>query len=162
MDQTRPGIVEHCRGRKSTVRVATEADIPAMNLVRLAVRENRLSDPDRLTPDDYAAAIGPLGRGWVAESGGQLAGFAVGYYSGNIWALFVHPQHEGRGCGKVLHDTMVSWLWQQGLRQLWLTTDPGTRAEAFYRSRGWRPCGTLPAHELRLELDLATTQWVPS
>ena len=140
--------------------MATEADIPAMHLVRMSVRENRLSDPDRLKPADYAAAIGPLGRGWVAESGGRVAGFAVGLSSGNIWALFVHPEQEGRGYGKVLHDTMVSWLRQQGLRQLWLTTDPGTRAEAFYRSRGWRPAGTLTA-ELRLELDLATTSASP-
>jgi GNAT superfamily N-acetyltransferase len=135
------------------VRLATEADIPAMHAVRTAVRENELSDPGRITPDDYAEALGRSGRGWVAEVGGRVVGFAVGFRSGNIWALFVHPEHEGHGLGRALHAAMVSWLWQQGLRQLWLTTEAGTRAEAFYRSLGWRPCGMVGGGELRLELD---------
>jgi GNAT superfamily N-acetyltransferase len=135
------------------VRLATTADIPAMHRVRTAVSENRLGDPSRITPSDYAAAISELGCGWVAEVSGALVGFAVGYRSGNIWALFVHPDHEGCGHGKALHCAMVSWLWAQGLRKLWLTTDPGTRAEAFYRSQGWRSCGRVSGGELRLELD---------
>jgi GNAT superfamily N-acetyltransferase len=135
------------------VRLATTADIPAMHRVRTAVRENRLRDPSRITHSDYAAAITELGCGWVAEASGAVVRFAVGCRSGNIWALFVHPDHEGCGHGKALHSAMVSWLWAQGLRQLWLTTDPGTRAEAFYRWQGWRSCGTVSGGELRLELD---------
>jgi GNAT superfamily N-acetyltransferase len=136
------------------IRPATEADIPAMQRVRIAVHENRLSDPSRVAPADYAAALGPLGRGWVTEIGSTVVGFAIGYRTGNIWALFVRPEHEGRGYGKALHDVMVSWLSQQGLRQLWLTTESGTRAEAFYRRVGWRPCGVVSNGEIRLELDL--------
>jgi GNAT superfamily N-acetyltransferase len=135
------------------VRSATEADIPAMQAVRAAVRENALSDPTRITSSDYVAAITTLGYGWVVEADGAILGFAVGYKSGNIWALFVHPDHEDRGYGKALHVEMVSRLWQEGLSRLWLTTDPGTRAETFYRSQGWRPCGIVPGGELRLELD---------
>lgn len=141
------------RGHHVSIRLATEADIPAMHRVRLAVVENRLSDPARLTPADYLPAITELGLGWVAESSGAVAGFAVGYRSGNIWALFVHPDHEGCGHGKALHSVMVSWLWAQGLRRLWLTTEPGTRAEAFYRSLGWRSCGIVSSGEIRFELD---------
>lgn len=136
-----------------TVRLATEADIPAMHAVRTAVRENRLSDPGGVTSADYAAALSTLGCGWVAEAGGDIVGFAVGYTSGNIWALFVHPEHEGRGHGKALHAAMVSWLWDQGLRRLWLTTSAGTRAEAFYRSLGWKACDMAADGEIRLELD---------
>lgn len=124
-----------------------------MHAVRVAVRENRLADPGRITPADYVAAIGPSGRGWVAEAAGVVVGFAVGYTSGEVWALFVHPEHEGRGHGRALHAAMVSWLRRQGLRRLWLTTDSGTRAEGFYRSLGWRACGGAPGGELRLELD---------
>jgi GNAT superfamily N-acetyltransferase len=124
-----------------------------MHAVRIAVRENRLSDPGRITHADYLAAISELGRGWVAEAEGAVVGFAVGYRSGRIWALFVHPGHEGKGHGKALHAAMVSWLWEQGLGQLCLTTDPGTRAEAFYCSLGWRPCGIVAGRELQLELD---------
>jgi uncharacterized membrane protein len=59
----------------------------------------------------------------------EVVAFAVANAtSGNIWALFVHPDHERRGYGRLLHDTMVSWLWATGLERLLLTTEPGTRA----------------------------------
>ena len=136
-----------------TPRQATEADIPAMQRVRLAVRENALSDPTRITEADYLAALEQRGRTWVVEADGEIAGFATGYRDGSLWALFVHPDHEGRGYGQALHSTMVQWLWSLGHTRLWLTTDPGTRAERFYLSRGWRPCGIVPGGEMRLELD---------
>lgn len=135
-----------------TLRQATRADIPGLQRVRLAVRENALSDPNRITEADYIAALEDLGRTWVIETDGELAAFATGYKVGNIWALFVHPDHEGRGYGKALLSTMVSWLWSLGLTRLWLTTGPGTRAEGFYISRGWQPCGIDPGGDLRLEL----------
>lgn len=141
-----------------TIRVATPADIPAMHRVRLAVTENRLSTPDRVTPEDYVPAISDLGRGWVAVSGEEVVGFAVGFRSGNIWALFVDPAHEGHGHGKALHSAMVDWLWAQGLSRLWLTTGVGTRAEAFYGRLGWQACG-MEGSELRFEL-CRTTQGV--
>ena len=130
-----------------TIRLATQADIPAMHRVRLAVTENRLSDPSRVTLADYAPAISELGSGWVAEASGHRLSIW------QHWALFVDPDHEGRGHGKALHSAMVSWLWAQGLRHLWLTTGLGTRAEAFYRALGWRPSGIVSSGELRLELD---------
>lgn len=132
-----------------------------MHQVRLAVTENRLSDPTRVTHASYVPAITESGCGWVAEVSGTIVGFAVGARSGNIWALFVHPDHEARGHGKALHSAMVSWLQAQGLRQLWLTTDPGTRAEAFYRALGWRSCGIVPGGELRLELDIPDSRSAP-
>jgi len=135
------------------LRQAGRPDIAAMHRVRTAVRENRLSSPGRITEADYVDAIERSGRGWVVESDGQVAGFAVGLLGGNIWALFVHPDHEGRGYGKALHDAMVGWLRSQGVARLWLTTAPGTRAERFYVSRGWRPCGIVQGGEMRLELD---------
>src|SRR5262245_2411594 len=120
-----------------TLRIATRSDIPGMHHVRLAVRENTLSTPGRITEADYIAALENLGRGWVIESDGVIVAFAIGYASGSIWALFVHPDHEGRGYGKAPHAAMVDWLWSLGLTRLWLTTDPGTRAERFYFSCGW-------------------------
>ena len=123
-----------------------------MHRVRLAVRENRLSDPARITEADYLAALAELGRTWVVEEEGEIVAFATAYRSGSIWALFVHPDHEGRGYGHALHSTVVSWLWSLGHSRLWLTTSPGTRAERFYVSRGWQPCGQTESGELRLEL----------
>jgi GNAT superfamily N-acetyltransferase len=124
------------------VRLAEEADIPAMHRIRLAVRENRLADPAAVRPDDYRAMIGRDGRGWVAEVDGRIAGFAIAdLRRGNVWALFVDPGTEGRGVGRRLHDAMMDWFFDAGAPLVWLSTDPGTRAEAFYRAAGWRYAG---------------------
>jgi GNAT superfamily N-acetyltransferase len=123
-----------------------------MRQVRLAVRENALSDPNRITDSDYLAALDELGRTWVVETTDEIAAFATGYKSGSIWALFVHPDHEGRGYGKALHSAVVTWLWSLGHKRIWLTTAAGTRAERFYLSQGWQSCGTVPGGDIRLEL----------
>ena len=134
------------------LRQAVVADIPGIQRVRRAVRENRLVS--MVIPDqDVRAAIEDSGRGWVVESGGKIVAFAVGNArSGNIWALFVDPDHERRGYGRHLHDMMIDWLWSQGLDLLWLTTEPGTRAQGFYESAGWRRAGLTDSGEMRYEM----------
>ena len=120
------------------IRVATEADIPRMHQIRLSVRENRLSDPAAIRPDDYRPMLNERGRGWVAELDGRLVGFAVAdRLRANIWALFVDPEREGRGVGRALHDAMLDWLFSTGVEEIWLGTEPGTRAERFYLASGW-------------------------
>lgn len=123
------------------LRAADIHDIPAMHRVRMSVRENRLSDSSRITESDYIAHLTSLGRGWVVEIDGAIVGLAIGRVTdGNIWALFVDPEYEGRGVGSMLHDTMVNWLFEQGVQRLWLGTEPGTRAEQFYLRKQWVPC----------------------
>ena len=123
-----------------------------MHRIRMAVRENRLRT-SVVTEEHYVPAIETLGRGWVAEVEGRIVGFAIGNgETGNIWALFVDPEHEGRGHGRALHDVMVEWLFSRGLRHLWLGTDPGTRAERFYRAAGWRHTGNAANGEALYEL----------
>lgn len=136
----------------TTLRVAQPDDIPGMHRVRMSVRENRLVSTS-LSEADYVSAIELTGRGWVIEADGAIVAFAVGNASnGSIWALFVEPGQEGRGYGRQLHDVMVRWLWEQGLETLWLTTNPGTRAQRFYESAGWKYVGPGPHGEVRLEL----------
>jgi GNAT superfamily N-acetyltransferase len=137
-----------------SVRLATLADIDAMHRVRVAVRENRLSRPDRISQQDYVDSLQSLGRGWVAEADGEVAGFAVGYRSGNIWALFVDPGHEGKGIARALHAEMLAWLRGLGLPNLFLTTGPGTRAEAFYKIAGWTDGGMTADGERRFDYPL--------
>ena len=48
-----------------TFRPATVADIPALSAIRLAVQENRLSDPARITRQMYEDYLDRLGRTWV-------------------------------------------------------------------------------------------------
>lgn len=123
-----------------------------MHSVRLAVRENTLSDPNRITQADYFAALDELGRTWLIESDGVVVAFATGYKTGSIWALFVHPDHEGLGHGKSLHEVVVGWLWSLGHERIWLTTGPGTRAEHFYISQGWQRTGEASGDDIRLQL----------
>ena len=133
------------------LRQAVAADIPAIQRVRHSVRENRLVSTT-ISDDQVREAIELTGRGWVIESAGDIVAFAVGNAAnGNIWALFVHPDHERRGYGRLLHDTMLDWLWSQGLARLWLTTEPNTRAQRFYEAAGWQCIGPTSSGELRYE-----------
>lgn len=135
------------------IRQATAADATAMHRVRLSVTENRLVSV-ALTDHDYIEAIQAAGRGWVAEVDGVVVGFAVGNgQTGNIWALFVEPEYEGRGYGRQLHDVMVAWLWEQGHDRLWLSTDSSTRAERFYQRARWQRAGAAGDGEVRFELN---------
>jgi GNAT superfamily N-acetyltransferase len=134
------------------VRTATEADIPEMHRIRMSVRENRLADPARVRPSDYRAMLAEDGRGWVAEADSRIVGFAVADLARrNVWALFVHPEHEGRGAGRALHDAMLDWMFASGAPAVWLATDPGTRAERFYVRAGWRHAG-MDRGEARYEM----------
>lgn len=139
-----------------TIRPALAADIPAMQRIRAAVRENRLSDPARIGPEEYARRLAPgaSSRGWVADvPGSGVVGFAfVDALDGNVWALFVAPEAERRGVGHALHDVALTWLFDAGFPVAWLTTAPGTRALGFYQAAGWRVIGPVGG-EVRLELE---------
>ncbi|GHA70094.1 GNAT family N-acetyltransferase [Pontibacter akesuensis] len=136
-------------------RIATAADIPGMSRVRFAVQENQLSDPSLVTPENYREMIGEKGAGWVCAVAGEVVGFSiVDLTEANVWALFVDPTYAGRGIGRKLHDEMLAWSLAQGQQHLWLSTDSGTRAEAFYRKAGWQQTGTAPNGEVRFELSL--------
>lgn len=123
-----------------------------MHRIRMAVRENALSDPNRIAEADYLAALDETGRTWVIEADGEIVAFGTGYRDGSVWALFVHPDHEGRGYGRTLHAMITEWLWSLGYERLWLGTGAGTRAEQFYLSQGWHACGVETGGDIRLEL----------
>jgi GNAT superfamily N-acetyltransferase len=136
------------------LRVARRDDVAQIQRVRHSVRENRLTS-GVITDAAVVDAIERTGRGWVVEIDGRIVGFAVGNaQTGNIWALFVEPAHEGQGHGRRLHDTMVQWLLSRGLSRLWLSTEPGTRAQRFYEAAGWSSSGVLPSGELLFERTL--------
>ena len=135
------------------LRQAVANDIADIQRVRRLVRENRLVSTV-ISDEDVLEAIERTGRGWVVEADGEIVAFAIGNATnGNIWALFVDPDHERRGYGRMLHDTMTDWLRSRGVERLWLTTEPGTRAQKFYESAGWRFAGVTPQGEHRYERD---------
>lgn len=136
----------------TVIRQAVAADIDAMHRVRTSVRENKLVSMT-LPPSRYIEYIESRGRGWVVEAEGAVVAFAIAdSRDGSLWALFVDPAHEGKGYGRDLHDTAVTWLFERGHDRIWLTTSPGTRAQRFYELAGWRDTGAASGGERRFEL----------
>ncbi|SDG78391.1 MULTISPECIES: GNAT family N-acetyltransferase [unclassified Duganella] len=122
----------------TALRLAVSADIPAMSRIRLAVAENKLSDPARITQQMYEDYLQKLGRGWVAEVDGVIAGFCyANSQDASIWALFMAREYEGRGIARQLLDLAVAWLFAQGCEAVRLSTGANTRADGFYARQGW-------------------------
>ena len=139
-------------------RKALAEDVPAMHRVRVVVKENSLPNPDLIKLDDYKKFLTHRGNGWVCESEGAIAGFAiVDLQEKNVWALFVMPGFEGKGIGKQLHDKMLDWYFSKTTETIWLGTAPGTRAELFYRKAGWKQTALRPNGEIRFEM--TTEYW---
>lgn len=140
-------------------REVTLADIGQMQVVRNSVKENVLSDPELVPDSAYEEFILGRGKGWVCKDKGRVIGFAfVDMREENIWALFVHPDYEGKGIGRQLHDTMLDWYFLQGKQRVWLGTSPNTRAETFYHKQGWKECGMHGKGEIKFEMQ--SSDWL--
>ena len=128
-------------------------DIPQMQVVRNSVKENMLSDPALVPDHDVADFITRRGKGWVCEIDNEIVGFAiVDLRELNIWALFLHPNHEAKGIGKQLHRLMLDWYFTQTKETVWLGTAPNSRAATFYRMQGWKEVGMHGKGELKFEM----------
>jgi len=126
-------------------------DIAAMHKLRMSVRENRLRDPSRVTEAHYARYVSEPGASWVAEEQQRIVGFSIAdRASRSIWALFVDPEYEGRGIGRLLLQQVADWLLAQSREAINLSTEPGTRAERLYLASGWRRVGLLESGEVWL------------
>ena len=53
---------------------------------------------------------------------------------------------------------MLDWYFAQNKEHVWLSTEPGTRAEAFYRKAGWRKVGTHGRNEVKFMMTYP--EWV--
>src|SRR5205085_3968334 len=139
------------------IRQALLSDIPRLIEIRGAVRENRLSDPRRVTLADYVWHIdhAPI---HVWEDAGLIKGMSAGDpRDGSIWGLFVDPRFEGRGIGQALMLAACTSLATAGHRVAKLSTDPGTRAVRFYLRNGWRPDGYTDRGEAIFVKELSDT-----
>ncbi len=133
------------------IREASRDDVPALAAVRGAVKENVLTSD--IPPERLVAGLEVRGRGWVAEYEGQVVGFSMADREESmIWALFLLPEWERRGLGAALLGRAVGWLWREGCENIWLTTEPGSRAEGFYAHLGWTRVEMTDKGEVRFEL----------
>lgn len=100
----------------------------------------------------------------VAESDGACVGFYalehVAPQACELEALFVHPEHRGRGIGLILLHDAADKASGRGARVLTVQSDP--HAAAFYRSAGFTDQGTRESGSLKgrylplLALDLTS------
>ncbi|WP_298223544.1 GNAT family N-acetyltransferase [Flavobacterium sp.] len=135
------------------IREALIDDIPRIMVIRLAVKENTLSNPDLVTQEDCVEFITQRGKGWVCEMENTIVGFSiVDLKDHNIWALFIDPDFEKKGIGRKLHDVMLDWYFKQTKTTVWLGTEPKSRAEGFYRKAGWIETGTHGKGEIKFEI----------
>lgn len=144
-----------------TIREALVADIPAIMEIRFSVRENVLNDRTLVSDEDCVDYLTRRGKGWVCEVENEIVGFAIADLEDeNIWALFIHPDFEKRGIGRLLHQQMLDWYFDQNKEYVWLGTTPGTRAEGFYRKAGWTENGMHGADEIKFEM--TKERWINS
>ncbi|HZH94747.1 MAG TPA: GNAT family N-acetyltransferase [Flavisolibacter sp.] len=142
-------------------REAQIEDIERMQVVRRLVKENVLSNPGLVTNEDCKEYITRRGKGWVCEVESVVVGFAIADLTTNsIWALFVQPDQEEKGIGKKLHHLMLDWYFAQTKKTVWLTTAPATKAEFFYRRRGWEEQGYTAGGEIKFELSFKKWQLI--
>ena len=135
------------------IRQAISQDIAQLQVIRHAVQENRLSDPGLVTDGDCLNFLEYRGRGWVCEVDREVVGFAIAdLVAHQVWALFVHPDFQGLGIGRKLHDTLLDWYFDQTDHKIWLSTAPQTKAEIFYRKAGWKETGWYGNKELKFEM----------
>jgi len=112
-------------------------------------------------------------RTWVADRDGTLVGFvtagptrdddlrAEAPRAGEVYAIYVSADAQGRGVGRSLMDAALTWLRDAGRDPIavWVIVgnDPATR---FYERLGFRPDGArqpidfdgTPVDEIRLRL----------
>ena len=80
---------------------------------------------------------------------GRIQGFSAGDpHDGSIWALFVDPANEGRGIGRALLALACDTVRFAGFDTATLNTEPGTRADRFYRLNGWVETGRSAKGEI--------------
>ena len=144
----RPGTAadaeEVARVHVETWQAAYARVLPGKGLARLsAERGARRAELHRRSP--------PI----VAELAGRIVGFvSVGRgvdpgTDGELYAIYVHPDHWGEGVGRELITAGESRLRELGHRHaiLWVLED-NPRARRFYELAGWTPDGTARPIEI--------------
>ena len=141
------------------IRECTIHDIPQIQIIRNAVKENVLSNPNLVTNKDCEIYITQIGKGWVCIMNETIVGFSiVDLQNSNVWALFVHPNFEAMGVGKKLQQIMLDWYFSKTHQTVWLGTAPNSRAEVFYSKTGWTKTGVVNKGEIKFEMSYE--QWL--
>ncbi len=138
------------------IRVATPDEVPILNDIRTSVRENHMTLEQMadygITPDVIADLLTTTGCAFIGTIDGVDAGFSIADSAeGNIFGMFVLPDYEGRGLGRLLMAAAEGFLFEKGCASAWLEAGaaPGIRAHGFYAHLGWRSDGLMPDGQRR-------------
>ena len=99
-------------------------------------RPNRESWAFGLAPEGYGRAMadGEIFE-LVEDASGKIIAFC-GVKNGEVFGLYVHPDAQGRGIGKVLLQRAEARLVSEGYSVIPLTAS--LNARAFYEVHGWQ------------------------
>ena len=126
---------------KIEYRKLKESDLPDLYDIRFSVTENILQ-PHHIQYLLRAQVISDIRQGgaWLCVVDDVKIGFSMGLFIPEpiIGGLFVRPNYQKKGFGKYLLNLAVDWLLSNGAREISLTTDRGSFAEAFYVKQGWK------------------------
>jgi len=141
---------------RTFIRPATEKDAEALTALAMVSKRSNGYDDAFMTACVEELRVTPAmleaHAYWVAEDdrpcgfiglrvgSGEATGDSA---AGEIAALYVHPDRQGRGVGRLLWTAMEREARAMGIRSLRLDADPA--AEAFYRRLGLVTTGTAPS-----------------
>ncbi|GAB3277626.1 GNAT family N-acetyltransferase [Parasphingorhabdus pacifica] len=135
------------------IRRVAEADVPAVvELVHALADYEKAPEECVLTADQLRRTLfgpSPALFGHVAETGGEIAGFALWFLNFSTWKgthgiyledLFVRPEHRGSGLGKALLRTLAEECVSRGYSRFeWWVLDWNEPSIDFYKSVGAVP-----------------------
>ncbi|WP_046157440.1 GNAT family N-acetyltransferase [Chromobacterium vaccinii] len=144
---------------------ADAADAGALAAIYLACRREMPYAP--LAHDDaavrawFAGALLPAGGVWLAERGGEIAGFAAcSEQDGLLWLdqLYVSAGHRNAGIGRALLERVV--LWQTRACRLHVF-QANAGARRFYEAHGFKLLSLGDGQDNEERCPDALYQWRP-
>ncbi len=108
--------------------------------------------------DAFTASHDPAReRGWIVEQAGERLGsiFCVSLDrdTAKLRLFLLVPQARGKGLGKWLLDTCMSFARTAGYTEMVLWTHESHKAAcALYKANGWQLTGSKPVHSFGVDL----------
>ena len=140
------------------IRIATEADIPAMLAIYGPYVENTAYSFEYTVPttEEFTHRFREYTRQlpWLVwEEGGQVLGYAYGSLpftrSAYAWcgevSIYLAPQIHGKGIGRKLYAVLEEIMWRQGYRVIYsLITTENEGSRIFHEKLGYTQTAVFP------------------